>query len=102
MPNSVGGTSSQITDLVTQSAYESMLQSGSEAEKSGIPLPTGISDRHVVQLVAKIEGQLKVVVTKHVASGDLWRRAEGSRPAFESRDHEVAEWTSGCRKSGVA
>jgi hypothetical protein len=100
--NPIRRTDTQITDLLSQSAYVATLQPGSKAEKTGIPLPPGMCDRHVVQLIAKIEGQFEVVVTQCVAYGDLWRRAEGSGPTPECRDHEVAEWTSRRRKSHVA
>jgi hypothetical protein len=63
MANSSRWAGPQFTDLVLQPTYEATLQLGSEAKEFGIPLPSGMRDRHVVQLVAKIEGQFEVVVT---------------------------------------
>src|ERR1039458_4841256 len=92
-------TWSPIADLISQPAYKATLELGTEAEKPGIPFPAGIGDRDIVQLVAKVESHLEVVVTQLVASGDWWRRAERSRSHLECRDHEVAERPPGCRKS---
>jgi hypothetical protein len=56
----------------------------------------------VVQLVAKVEGELKVVVGQRVDDDHGWRRTQTARRLSKCQKDSGTEWASRCRARGSA